>query len=198
MLKEKIKELMPTIGLLNPPYSTSISELEFIYHNLDCLQKTGICVAIIPVSCVSSDKGKNLEWRTKLLRKHTLQAVVTMPVELFDPAASTGTVIVVFKAHIPHPSDFETYFGLWSDDGLIKVKNLGRVDYNNKWKKIKESWIYNYRNSKEIPEHSIKKHVNAEDEWMAEAYLKTDYSNIDKSEFEKEIKKYVLYHELYK
>ena len=196
--KEKIKKLKPAIGFLNPPYSTSVSELEFVFHNLFCLEKKGICVSIIPISCVSAVSGTDYDWKKKLLLKHTLEAVFTMPVDLFNPASSTGTVIVVFKAHIPHPEDFETYFARWNDDGFIKIKHLGRVDYRNKWKKIKESWIYDYRNGKENLEYSIKKHVTAEDEWLAEAYLKTDYSNIDKELFEHEIKKYILFSELNK
>ncbi|MCK4649803.1 N-6 DNA methylase [Candidatus Pacearchaeota archaeon] len=195
-MKEKVKKHHPTIGFLNPPYSTSISELEFIYHNLDCLDKNGLCVAIIPISCVLSQTGKDYEWKKKLLEKHTLEAVFSMPDELFNPSASTVTSILVFKAHSPHQKDFETYFGHWKDDGFIKVKNLGRVDYHGTWNQIKDKWIYNYKNKKEIKEHSIKKCVNAENEWCAEAYLETNYEELNKELFELEIKKYILYKEL--
>lgn len=195
-MKAKIKKHKPTVGFLNPPYSTPTSELEFIYHNLDCLEKNGICIAIIPVSCILAQSGKDYEWKKKLLEKHTLEAVFSMPDEVFNPSASTVTSIVVFKAHNPHQKDFETYFGFWKDDGFIKVKHLGRVDYHNKWKEIKSKWIYNYKNGKEIKEHSIKKCVDENDEWCAEAYLETNYDNLDKELFENEIKKYILYKEL--
>ncbi len=195
-MKNKIKEYNPTVGFLNPPYSTGVSELEFIYSNLECLENKGVCVAIVPINCVLSQSGKDYEWKVKLLEKHTLKAVFSMPDELFNPSSSTVTAIVVFSAHVKHPSDYETYFGYWKDDGFIKVKHLGRVDYHAKWNQIKRNWIYNYHNQKEIEEQSIKKHVTAEDEWCAEAYMETDYSTLRREDFIDELKKYVTFETL--
>ncbi|MBU0459348.1 MAG: SAM-dependent methyltransferase, partial [Nanoarchaeota archaeon] len=195
-MKNKIRAHKPTVGFLNPPYSTAISELEFVYHNLDCLEKKGACVAIIPMNCVTAQTGTDYEWKKKLLEKHTLLAVFSMPDELFNPSASTVTAIIVFKAHIPHQKEIETYFGYWKDDGFVKVKPIGRVDKNGKWDGIKTTWINNYKNKKEIKDHSIKKTVTADDEWCSEAYLPTDYSKLTKEIFEKEIKKYVIFKEM--
>lgn len=190
---EEIKKLKPDIGFLNPPYSTNISELEFIYYNLECLQKNGTCVAIIPMNCVLSQSGRDYEWKKKLLEKHTLDAVFSMPDELFNPAASTVTAIVVFRAHNTHKSDVPSYFGYWKDDGFIKLKHLGRVDYYNKWESIKKEWISNYRSKNEVVQHSVKQCVTAEDEWCAEAYMETDYSEITEEDFIGEIRKYIAF-----
>ena len=65
-----------------------------------------------------------------------------------------------------------------------------------RWNEIKAKWIYNYRNKKEVKMESIKKCVSAEDEWCAEAYMKTEYSKLTNETFEKEIKKYILFKEL--
>lgn len=195
-MKNKIKELKPTVGFLNPPYSTSVSELEFVYNNLECLENKGVCVAIVPINCVLSQTGNDYNWKRKLLEEHTLEAVFSMPNELFNPSSSTVTAIVVFRAHVPHPSNYETYFGYWKDDGFIKVKHLGRVDFFGKWRQIKKNWVDNYQNKKEVNGSSLKKHVTADDEWCAEAYMETDYSKITKEDFEAEIKKYVLFKEL--
>lgn len=192
-VKNKVKKYAPTIGFLNPPYSTSVSELEFIYQNLDCLESGGLCVAIIPLNCVSAQIGKDYEWKKKLLEKHTLKAVFSMPDELFHPSTSTVTAVIVFKAHTPHPKDYETYFGYWKDDGFIKIKYLGRVDVSGRWEKIKTYWTYNYRNRKEIERHNVKKSVSADDEWCAEAYMKTNYSDINKAVLTKELKKYFVF-----
>jgi hypothetical protein len=35
--------------------------------------------------------------------------------------------------------------------------------------------------------------VTAADEWVAEAYMETDYSTISKADFEHELKKYVVF-----
>jgi len=191
-IKKEVIKHKPTIGFLNPPYSTSISELEFVYENLECLEKNGICVSIIPISCMSANSGKDYEWKKRLLAKHTLKAVFSMPTELFYPTG-TVTVIVVFKAHYPHPQDYESYFGYWRDDGFIKVKNLGRVDFNNKWEEIKKNWLYNYKNKKEVKLHSIKRCISASDDWCSENFLETDYSNLNKEEFEKVVKSFVTF-----
>jgi type I restriction enzyme M protein len=193
--KDTIKQLKPTIGFLNPPYSTGVSELEFVNANLDCLQK-GTCVAIVPLNCVTDQTGKDYEWKKKLLEKHTLDAVFSMPDELFNPMSSTVTAIIVLKANIPHPKDYETYFGYWKDDGFEKVKNLGRVNRSGKWKGIKADWTYNYRNRKEVKGQSIKRRVSAGDEWCGEAYMETDYGLLKKEDFESEIKRYVLFKEM--
>ena len=195
-MKDKIKKFKPTIGLLNPPYATQISEMEFVYHNLECLEDNGTCVSIMPLSCVTADSGEDLIWKKKILEKYTLEAVLSMPLELFNPAASTGTVIVVIKAHCPHPENYDTFFGLWTDDGFIKVKHLGRVDFNNKWNTTKQNWIKNFRSKKEIKEKYVKKYVKPEDEWCSEAYLETDYGDIKEEDFIHEMKKYLLYKEL--
>jgi type I restriction-modification system DNA methylase subunit len=191
----EVKKHKPTIGFLNPPYSTGIPELEFVYYNLDCLDK-GRCVAIVPLNCVTAQTGRDYDWKKKLLSEHTLEAVFSMPNELFNPSSSTVTAIVVFKAHVPHPKDYETYFGYWKDDGFIKIKHLGRVDYYGKWKQIRTDWIYNYRNRKEVKGQNIKRCVSAEDEWVVEAYMETDYSQLRKEDFESGIKKYVLFREM--
>ena len=194
-IKTKIKKHKPTIGFLNPPYSTNISELEFIYENLECLEKNGTCIAIIPISCLNEIKGKNFEWKKKLLEKHTLEAVFSMPNELFSPVNSV-TSIVIFKAHTPHKKDYETYFGYWKDDGFIKIKNLGRIDYHNNWIRKKKYFLNNFFNKKEIKEHSIKKYVTENDEWCAESYLETDYDKLNQETFIQEIKKFILYKKL--
>ncbi len=192
-VKNKVKEYKPTVGFLNPPYATSVSELEFIYHNLDCLEKNGVCVAIIPISCVLSQSGKEYDWKKKLLEKHTLEAVFSMPDELFNPTSSTITAIVVFKAHITHSKNYETYFGYWKDDGFVKMKNLGRVDYYGKWNKIKSDWVFNYRNKKEIAGHNIKKVVSVDDEWCVEIYMETNYGALNEEYFEKNILYYLSF-----
>ena len=192
-IKDVIKNHKPTAGFLNPPYSTRVSELEFVSSNLDCLENNALCVAIVPLGCVLDQTGKHYQWKKALMKSHTLEAVFSMPNELFNPSTNTVTAIIVFKAHTPHPVDYETYFGYWKNDGFVKVKNLGRIDYFGKWEKIKSEWIYNFRNKNEVKGQSIKKHVTPDDEWCAEAYMETDYSTLSEADFIKHIKNYILF-----
>ncbi|MCD4675763.1 MAG: SAM-dependent methyltransferase [Desulfobacula sp.] len=184
----------PTVGFLNPPYKSDTEdkeELEFTLDNLKFLENNSLCVSIIPISCVLAQDGENLELKKKILKNHTLEAVLSMPIELFNNSKVTVvTAIAVIRAHSPHPKNKETWFGLWRDDGFIKVKNKGRIDQNNTWKNIQNSWIRAYRNREIINGFSVSKEVVAEDEWCAEAFLVTDYSDINEDTFINELKKY--------
>lgn len=198
----KVKEFKPNIGFLNPPYKANkkidIEELEFIVNNLECLQPNGICVAIVPMSCALAQKGKMLEIKKRLLSKHTLEAVMSMPDELFfNSNVGVISCIMVFTAHKPHQPTKESYFGFWKDDGFVKRKTKGRYDAFNKWQGIKGTWINSYINKKSIPGLSVMKAVKAEDEWCAEAYLETDYSKLSKEDFLKTLKSFVFINELY-
>ena len=198
----KVKEFKPNIGFLNPPYKANkkndIEELEFIVNNLECLQPNGICVAIVPMSCALAQKGKMLEIKKRLLSKHTLEAVMSMPDELFfNSNVGVISCIMVFTAHRPHQKSKESYFGYWKDDGFVKRKTKGRYDAFNKWQSIKDNWIKSYINKKSIPGLSIMQNVKADDEWCAEAYLETDYSKLSKDDFLKTLKSFVFVNELY-
>jgi type I restriction enzyme M protein len=57
--------------------------LEFVLNNLECLTDGGVCLAIIPMQCALSTNGRIKELKDRLLKKHTLEAVFSMPDELF-------------------------------------------------------------------------------------------------------------------
>lgn len=194
----EIKQKSPTIGMLNPPYKADkkndIEELEFVKWNLEALVEGGTCVAIVPMQCAIATKGKTALLKKELLEEHTLEAVFSMPDELFyNSDKSVVTCIMVFTAHKPHQKDKETFFGYFKDDGFEKRKKLGRIDAHNKWKGIKEGWLWLYRNSKEVAGKSVMHHVSAKDEWCAEAYMETDYSQLNQIDFEFVVKQYIAY-----
>jgi hypothetical protein len=199
---KKVKEFSPNVGFLNPPYKankkTDTEELEFVLNNLECLVPSGICVAIVPMQCALAQKGKILELKKKLLSKHTLEAVMSMPDELFfNSNVGVVSCIMVFTAHRPHPSNKETYFGYWKDDGFVKRKIKGRYDALNKWQNIKEIWIESFMNKKSLAGLSVMRSVKVNDEWCAEAYMETDYSVLSKDDFIKTIKDFIFTNELY-
>lgn len=190
----------PNIGLLNPPYKADkkndVEELEFVKWNLEALTQGGTCVAIVPMQCaIAGEKKKKIyELKKELLSKHTLEAVFSMPDELFyNSDKSVVTCIMVFTAHKPHPKDKETFFGYFKNDGFEKRKKLGRIDVHNKWKNIKEEWLQLYMNHKELVGKSVVRHVKAKDEWCAEAYMETQYKLLSKQMFEKSVRDYITY-----
>ena len=196
--QKKGKSLKPTVGMLNPPYKadkkTDVEELAFVKWNLEALAEGGTCVAIVPMQCAIATKGKTALLKKELLEKHTLEAVFSMPDELFyNSDKSVVTCIMVFTAHKPHPKDKETFFGYFKDDGFEKRKKLGRIDVHNKWPKIKEEWLWLYRNRKEVAGKSVMHHVDAKDEWCAEAYMETDYSTLTDADFIRTLQDYAAF-----
>jgi len=195
---EKVKAKKPTVGFLNPPYKsnkkTDTDELEFILNNLECLVDGGTCVAIVPMQSALATSGKVLELKKKLLEKHTLQAVLSMPDELFfNSKVGVVSCVMVFTAHRPHPNHKETYFGYYKDDGFVKRKNKGRIDAYGKWQEIKKKWLTNFENKKEEAGFSVNQIITADMEWAAEAYMETDYSNLKDENFEDSILNYVTF-----
>ena len=193
--RKKEMSLRPTVGMLNPPYKadkkTDVEELEFVKWNLEALVEGGTCIAIVPMQCAIATKGKTALLKKELLEKHTLEAVFSMPDELFyNSDKSVVTCIMVFTAHKPHQKDKETFFGYFKDDGFEKRKKLGRIDVHNRWMKIKEEWLRLYRNRKEVAGKSVMHHVSVKDEWCAEAYLETDYTLLSKDDFINDLCKY--------
>ncbi len=195
---EEVKAKKPTVGFLNPPYKsnkkTDTDELEFILNNLDCLVDGGTCIAIVPMQSALATSGKVLELKKKLLEKHTLQAVLSMPDELFfNSKVGVVSCVMIFTAHRPHPNHKETYFGYYKNDGFVKRKTKGRIDAYGKWAEIKEKWLSNFENRKNEPGFSINQTVTAEMEWVAEAYMETNYSYLRDEIFENTILNYVTF-----
>lgn len=147
--------MKPNVGMLNPPYAQSKSdaelhELYFVKQMLNCLEPGASGIAIVPMSCAVSPNPI----REELLRYHTLDAVMSMPAELFYPVGVV-TCIMVWIAGIPHHvSDRKTWFGYWRDDGFVKTKHKGRTDLYNKWPSIRDRWVEMYRNREIIPGES--------------------------------------------
>lgn len=192
--KDIIKSYQPTKGFLNPPYQdgNADEQLEFIENTLECLIKGSICIAICQMSTVVSEQNSVIEVRRRLLEKNTLEAVFSMPDDLFYPVGA-NTCILIFRAHIPHFANKKTFFGFFKDDGFVKTKKDGRVDKANMWENIRMKWLNSYINRENISGLSLMKEVCSDDEWCAEAYLETDYSKLNESDFKEMIKKYAIF-----
>jgi type I restriction enzyme M protein len=145
-----------TVGVLNPPYKNKTvkhdkEELEFVLNNLEYIEQGGKCIAIVPITCATAPKGAIGELKRRLLKKHTLEAVMSMPIELFHNSKTTVvTCVMVFTAKRPHPDGKKTWFGYWRDDGFIKTKHRGRIDAYGMWPLIKEKWVSAYRHFGQI------------------------------------------------
>ena len=144
------------------------------------------------MSCAIGTKYK--AERSRLMSKHTLKAVFSMPDDIFyGNNASTNVCVMIWEAGKPHDSSVSTFFGFCKDDGFVKRKKLGRIDAFGKWDKIKNEWLKLYREREEKEAMSTKAKVKCTDEWLCEAYMKTDFSKLTDHDFEMSILDYLSY-----
>lgn len=189
---QEVTALRCDTGLINPPYSQEdeeLHELSFVHNMLNCLKEGGTGIAIVPINCAISPH----KTREALLKSHTLEAVMSLPVDLFAPVGVIAC-IMVFTAHKPHAaSNRKTWLGYWRNDGFVRTKHLGRIDQKHSWPDLRDQWVETFRNREIIDGFSVSRRVGATDEWCAEAYLETDYSTLSAKDFEREIRHYLAF-----
>ena len=191
----QIKKKKPTVGFLNPPYKADkkndIEELKFVLNNLECLTQGGICVAIVPMQCALAGKGVMGSLKEEIMQRHTLEAVLSMPDELFfNSDVGVVSCVMVFTAHRPHPANKEVFLGYFKDDGFTKRKVSGRADTYDRWEAVKERWLDLYTNRRAASGLSVRTQLKANDEWAAEAYMETDYSQLSDRAFKRTLFEY--------
>lgn len=191
-ITKEVKRHCCDVGMVNPPYSqgdSDLHELKFVKHMLDCLKTGGTGIAIVPMSCALSANAL----RAEILKEHTLEAVMSMPDELFYPVGVI-TCVMVFTAHRPHAvSNRKSWFGYWKHDGYEKTKNRGRVDLHDSWPSIRDRWVESFRNREVHAGESVLQKIAGDDEWCAEAYMETDYSRLTQRDFETVVRNYAIY-----
>ena len=191
-----LKEVKPTIGFINPPYSgkenkndPTPKEITFLTKLLDNCSRFGVIIA--PLSMYFKDN----DIRNKILSKHTLKYVINMPKDLFQPNASTSTAIAVFETHTPH--DFKSsqvvFYDL-KDDGFILSKNKGRTDIYDRWNKIEKNMLNEIFNGDKSDNITISRGIiKKDDEWNIYAHSEVDYSQLDHSSFCRVLDNYLIY-----
>lgn len=157
---------------------------------------------LLKVACAIGTDKYTSEMKTELLENNTLEAVFTLPDEVFYPGASVNACCMVFTFGRPHINSDgtvnKTFFGYYKEDGHKKKKNLGRIeqfDNNNNsiWKQIEEKWLELYRNKTVEAGISAMHAVSGDDEWLCEAYMKTDYNNLSEADFQQTLNNYLAY-----
>ena len=217
--EEWIKDKNINIVLMNPPYnatkkfcdpqytktwdskkkedpSKGFHFVEWVARHVPSTCKLAV---LLPMQAAIGNSSELKFFKKKMLDNYTLDAVFSLPNEIFYPGASAIACCMIFDLSQKHDrSDRDTFFGYYKDDKFIKRKGLGRVeqtdqDGNSLWIKIESQWLDLYKNKREVPGLSVMKKVNYEDEWLAEAYMETDYSKLTAIDFERTIRDYYSY-----
>lgn len=183
----------PTIAFLNPPYDVGTAgQMLFIEHALKTVSnQNGMVVAIVQMSCGIKNEKELIAVKRRILDKHHLKAVLSMPDDLFYPIGVV-TCVMVFEAGKSNKGR-ETWFGYFKNDKFEKRKNQGRIDARGLYKEEKKRWLNAYHNSKEVAGLSVKREIKGDDEWCAEAYMETDYSTLCDNDFIKKMRDYAAF-----
>ena len=216
--KECVKDYPINVVLMNPPYNaqakcadpryastwgtnvkTDPSKGLHYVHYIANKVKTGRLAVLLPMACAIGTDGEIRKFKKLMLDEHHLDAVFSLPSDIFYPGASANACCMIFDLGIRHENSpiKETFFGYYRDDGFFKKKNLGRIERTNcgkgLWKNIESEWLNLYFQRISLPGKSVVKQVNADDEWLAEAYMETDYSTLSSDDFEKTIREFLAY-----
>lgn len=193
----------PTKGLVFIHYlSDIVQEMNEEREQNGLPRKTVKMAVLLPVSAAIGTKNVIQEEKIAMLEHNTLEAVFTLPNEIFYPGASVSACCMVFTLGEPHVKADgtmkETFFGYYKEDGFKKKKALGRVEQfdengDSKWKAIEEEWLRLFRNHKSVDGLSATAEVTGEDEWLCEAYMKTDYSKLTEDDFQQTLNNYLAY-----
>ncbi len=223
-LVDWIKEAKPNVILMNPPYngqrihlpksyvntwskdkkedpSKGLYFVKYIADALNSINHQAKLAVLLPIACAIGTSGEIARLKREILVENTLDAVFTLPNEIFYPGASASACCMVFKIGTKHNdvSNPDTFFGYCKDDGFKKKKNLGRVEQidtdtgKSKWVEIEHEWIELYRNRRSVDGLSATHKVNGDDEWLCEAYMKTDYTKLTEQDFQQTINDYLAY-----
>ena len=223
-LADWIKEAKPNVILMNPPYngqrihlpksyvntwskdkkedpSKGLYFVKYIADTLNSINHQAKLAVLLPVACAIGTSGEIARLKREILEENTLDAVFTLPNEIFYPGASASACCMVFKIGTKHNdvSNPDTFFGYCKDDGFKKKKNLGRVEQidtdtgKSKWVEIEREWIELYRNRRSVDGLSATHKVNSDDEWLCEAYMKTAYTKLTEQDFQQTINDYLAY-----
>lgn len=112
--------------LMNPPFTSKGSvetEPKFVNRALKLMADGGILFALLPMGNMFG-AGEDKTWRSvDLLPNNTLLAVISMPHELFYPAALKQVVGVIIKKGFPHPKNQPVFWGRITEDAHLKIKS---------------------------------------------------------------------------
>lgn len=223
-LADWIKDAKPNVILMNPPYngqrihlpasyvntwsknkkedpSKGLYFVKYIADTLNSINHQAKLAVLLPVACAIGTSGEIARLKKEILEENTLDAVFTLPNEIFYPGASASACCMVFKIGTKHTdiSNPDTFFGYCKEDGFKKKKNLGRVEQvdsatgKSRWVEIEKEWIELYRNRRSVDGLSATHKVDGEDEWLCEAYMKTDYTKLTEQDFQQTINDYLAY-----
>ncbi|MCX6061447.1 MAG: N-6 DNA methylase [Campylobacterales bacterium] len=193
----KLQLKQATVGMINPPYSQGskqnpdLYEIAFTEHLLDSLAVGGRCAVIVPQSSVTGKTKEEEAIKANILKKHTLEGVVTLNKDTFY-GVGVMPCIAIFTAGEPHSKDKECKFINFKDDGYKVSAHIGLIETEqakDKKQHLLDVWFDRIESESKF---CVETHVEADDEWLHSFYYFNDEIPTD-AEFEKTIGDYLSF-----
>ncbi|MFB4474448.1 MULTISPECIES: HsdM family class I SAM-dependent methyltransferase [Bacillaceae] len=185
------------IGMLNPPYSQGSSknpdlyEISFTEHLLNSLVEGGRVAVIVPQSSMTGKTNVEKEIKRNILKKHTLEGVITLNKDTFYNFG-VNPCIAVFTSGIPHDKNKKCKFINFKDDGYQVSKHIGLIETPQA--KDKKQYLLDVWFDRIDAENKfcVETRIDPEDEWLHSFY----YFNEEipsREEFEKHVSNYLSF-----
>jgi hypothetical protein len=114
-----------TVALLNPPFPhkrTDTPPEAFVERALEGLQQGGRLAVLVPTSLLV--KRDKTDWRIKLRKANTVNAVISFERELWHPYADAVTSVLVMTKGIPHGKANSVFYAKIKNDGFRVIKQV--------------------------------------------------------------------------
>ena len=147
MAKQMPKDYSKTWGKSKQDPSKGLYFVKFILDQMNKHDMQGKLAVLLPMACAIGNTTLMKKMKNAILKNNMLDAVFSLPDDIFYPGASACACCMVFDVGTPHKSaNRETFFAYCKDDGFKKRKNLGRVEQmdengNSLWATIEKKWI---------------------------------------------------------
>ena len=168
-----------TVGMMNPPYSQGTKqdpsqyEISFTEHLLNSLAEGARAIVIIPQSSVTGKSKEEQNIKNNILKKHTLEGVITLNKNTFY-GVGTNPCIAVFTVGIPHAKNHLCKFINFEDDGYVVSKHIGleeTASAKDKRQHLLDVWFGRIEAETKF---CVTTTIEAEDEWLHAFYYFND------------------------
>jgi len=164
------------VALLNPPFphrDTDTPAEDFIDRGLEALKRRGKLGAVVPMQLlVKASKGN---WRSQLLKHHTLNGIISLPEELFLPYASATTNVLLVTQGVPHNFSQPVFFSRIENDGFRLRKNVRTPRQGSQIETVLEA----YQGHKSVDGLCGWATIEPDGEWRPGAYIPAKQLSLD-------------------
>jgi hypothetical protein len=148
---DKELSIIPTKGILNPPYEDNYKPVEMILELIELVKEHGTTGRKVVVIIPPQKFGQNKKTFQTILNYATLKSVIKMQDDLFTDSGQTpSTCIFVFELDKNHEKEDIIHYYDFSNSGYEYLKDSGMVDKNNTHPTLKKKLLDKIKNANNV------------------------------------------------